>query len=62
MYDFFARTFGLDLSRADETKLTLEPMEEMLLFGKGGQDLPAEAVRSVEELPRYARERAKSLR
>lgn len=62
VYDFFARTFGLDLSRADETKLTLEPMEEMLLFGKGGQDLPAEAVRSVEELPRYARERAKSLR
>jgi dienelactone hydrolase len=62
VYDFFARVFGLDLTRADETKLTLEPMEEMLLFGKGGKDLPAEAVRSVEELPRYARERAKSLR
>ncbi|MBR5820282.1 MAG: hypothetical protein IKY68_03420 [Alistipes sp.] len=62
VYDFFARVFGLDVTRADETKLTLEPMEELLLFGKGGSLLPAEAVRSVEELPRYARERAKSLR
>lgn len=62
VYDFFARAFGLDIERADETKLTLEPMENLLLFGKGGVKLPAEAVRSVEELPRYARERATPLK
>ena len=37
-------------------------MENLLLFGKGGVKLPAEAVRSVEELPRYARERATPLK
>ena len=62
VYDFFARAFGLDIERADETNLTLEPMENLLLFGKGGMKLPAEAVRSVEELPRYARERATPLK
>ena len=58
VYDFFARVFQLDRERGDETKLTIEPIEELLLFGKGGKNLPAEAVRSVEGLPRYARERA----
>lgn len=58
VYDFFARVFQLDRERGDETKLTIEPIEELLLFGKGGKNLPAEAVRSVEDLPRYARERA----
>ena len=62
VYDFFARAFSLDRERADETKLTLEPMEALLLFGKGGVNLPAEAVRSVDGLPRYARERAEALK
>ena len=62
VYDFFARAFSLDRERADETKLTLEPMEALLLFGKGGSKLPAEAVRSVDGLPRYARERAEALK
>lgn len=62
VYDFFARAFRLDRERGDETKITLERMEDLLLFGKEGSKLPAEAVRSVEDLPRYARERAVSLR
>lgn len=62
VYDFFARVFSLNRERADETKLTVEPMEDLLLFGKDGKGLPAEAVRSVDDLPRYARERATSLR
>ncbi len=37
-------------------------MEALLLFGKGGSNLPAEAVRSVDGLPRYARERAEALK
>ena len=49
VYDFFAEVFGLDRSRADETKLTVEPTERLLLFGPGGT-LPAGAIRSVSEL------------
>ena len=49
VYDFFAEVFGLDRSRADESKLTVEPTERLLLFGTEGR-LPAGAIRSVSEL------------
>ena len=49
VYDFFAEVFALDRSRADESKLTVEPKERLLLFGPDGT-LPAGAIRSVQEL------------
>lgn len=61
VYAFFGEVFGLDTTKIDEAQVTLEK-EELLLFGAGGQELPEGAVRSVSELPRYAAERAQSLK
>lgn len=61
VYDFFAEVFGLDRTMIDEEKVTLEG-EELLLFGKGGEGLPADAVRSIDDLPAYAAERAQSVK
>ncbi|MBR5819720.1 MAG: hypothetical protein IKY68_00520 [Alistipes sp.] len=61
VYDFFAEVFGLDRSKIDEEQVTLEGAE-LLLFGVLGELLPEGAVRSVNELPSWAAERAKSLK
>lgn len=50
VYDFFGEVFGLDPARADESKLTVEPREGLLLFGTGGEALPAGAIRTVGAL------------
>ena len=50
VYTFFAEVFGLDRSQADETKTTVEPVEQLLLFGPEGAELPAGAIRSVTGL------------
>jgi hypothetical protein len=47
VYEFFARTLGLDLARADETRVSVQPEEALRSFADG---LPAGAVRSREEL------------
>lgn len=62
VYDFFAACFGLDKGQIDEEKVSIESPEALKLFGAEGEKLPANAVRSIEELPRYAAERAVSLR
>ncbi len=56
MYDFVARQFNLDLSKAkdkngnfDESKITIEPAENMYAFGKE-QKLPENAVKGVGEI------------
>lgn len=61
VYAFFGEVFGLDTAQIDEEKVTLEK-EELLLFGANGELLPQGAVRSFDELPRYAAERAQSLK
>ena len=61
VYDFFAEVFGLDRTMIDEEKVTIEG-DELLLFGKGGEELPEGAVRSIADLPTYAAERAQSLK
>lgn len=33
VYDFFVKTFGLDVTRQDETRVTIEPHEAMMSFG-----------------------------
>lgn len=47
VYEFFARTLGLDLARADETRVSVQPEKALRSFADG---LPAGAVRSREEL------------
>lgn len=59
LYPFFAKELGLDLSRVDESKVTIEPMEAMLPFGPNCEKYPEGAVRTLEEL-RAAFEAAKS--
>ena len=48
VYEFFAESLGLDLSRADESRVTLLPQEELRSFAGGV--LPEGAVRSRGEL------------
>lgn len=55
MYGFMARHLGLDISavkdsktgRTDESKVTIEPIESLLVFGKGGT-LPSGAVKGID--------------
>lgn len=49
VYDFFARTFGLDAARADETRVSVRPEQAMQTFGV---IVPATALHSREELER----------
>ncbi|WP_300503655.1 S9 family peptidase [uncultured Duncaniella sp.] len=45
VYDFFIETFGLDRSKLDESKVTVEPHEALFSFGPNGENLPANAIR-----------------
>lgn len=49
VYDFFARTLGLDGAKADETKVDLLPVQALQTFAG---ELPSGAVRSRAELER----------
>ncbi|MEG1586028.1 MAG: hypothetical protein RR346_04060 [Bacteroidales bacterium] len=50
VYDFFIREFKLDASRNDESRVTIEPIEALCSFGKEGEKLPPNAIRSLDEL------------
>lgn len=45
VYDFFIETFGLDRSKLDESKVTIEPNEAMYSFGPNGENMPENAIR-----------------
>ena len=45
VYDFFINVFGLDRSRLDESKVTIEPFEALYSFGPDGSLMPANAIR-----------------
>lgn len=45
VYDFFIETFGLDRSKLDESKVTVEPHEALFSFGPNGENMPANAIR-----------------
>ncbi|MCM1163612.1 MAG: glycoside hydrolase family 43 protein [Muribaculaceae bacterium] len=45
VYDFFIHTFGLDGSRLDESKVTIEPISSLLSFGPDGTQMPQNAIR-----------------
>ncbi len=53
VYDFFIKTFALDATKLDEAKVTIEPHEAMFSFGKNGENLPANAIRSIAALQPY---------
>ena len=56
MYDFMAKHLGLNLNavkdktgKVDESKVTIEKYEALLVFGKEGK-LPATAVKGADEI------------
>ena len=53
VYEFFADVFGLDKSRLDESKVTIEPFENLYSFGAKGEKMPANAIRSVNDLGQF---------
>ncbi len=53
VYDFFIKEFHLDKSKLDEEKVTIEPYEDLYSFGKKGEKMPENAIRSVNELGLY---------
>lgn len=53
VYDFFADVFRLDKSKLDESKVTIEPFENLYSFGKKGERMPENAIRSVNDLGKF---------
>nr|WP_305150208.1 hypothetical protein [uncultured Duncaniella sp.] len=49
VYDFFIEVFGLDRSKLDESKVTIEPHDAMKSFGHDGENMPANAIRYVKK-------------
>ncbi len=49
MYPFMAKHLGLDLTKADESKITIEPTDLMLGFGKDLKDYPANGVQNLDQ-------------
>ena len=45
VYDFFIETFGLDRSKLDESKVTIESHDALKSFGPNGENMPANAIR-----------------
>ena len=59
LYSFLAKYFNLDLKKIqdksgkiDESKVTIEKYPAMYVFGEKGEKLPANAIKSFEELER----------
>ena len=53
VYDFFADVFRLDKSKLDESKVTIEPFENLYSFGKKGEKMPENAIRSGNDLGKF---------
>lgn len=49
VYDFFIEVFGLDRSKLNESKVTIEPHDAMKSFGHDGEKMPANAIRYVKK-------------
>ncbi len=48
VYQFFVDVFGLDASKWDESKVTIEPYDDLKSFGKNGEKMPEGALKFVE--------------
>jgi hypothetical protein len=62
LYNFLAKHFKLDLKKVqdrsgkiDESKVTIEKYPEMYVFGKNGENLPSNAIKSFEELEKMVK-------
>jgi len=53
VYNFFISAFGLNAARIDETKVTVEPKEAMYSFGVKGEKMPANAIRSFNDVEKF---------
>lgn len=53
VYDFFIQYFGLDKKMLDESKVTIEPIKDMLSFGEKGEKMPANAIRDFKDVEKY---------
>ncbi|NDV64052.1 DUF3826 domain-containing protein [Bacteroides sp. 224] len=53
VYDFFADVFQLDKKMIDEDKVTIEPQSALLSFGKKGELMPENAIRSFNDVAVY---------
>ncbi|MBV5282917.1 MAG: DUF3826 domain-containing protein [Paludibacter sp.] len=58
VYDFFIPTFGLDRSKLDETKVTIEQKEAMYSFGAKGEKIPANAIREFGQVEKFFNKKA----
>ncbi|WP_423127988.1 alpha/beta hydrolase family protein [Gaoshiqia sp. Z1-71] len=59
VYSFLAKHMGLELTRiqdkrgnVNESGITIQTREQMLVFGKNGEKLPAHAISGIDELKR----------
>ena len=52
MYPFMAKYLGLDVSRADESKVTIESKEQMLVFGLNHEKYPENGIKNIDDLIR----------
>ena len=50
MYQFVAGHFGLNMTKADETRVTIEKEEALKVFGEKGDRLPANAVKGYDNI------------
>ena len=48
VYQFFVDAFGLDASKWDESKVTIEPYDDLKSFGKNGEKMPEGALKFLE--------------
>jgi len=53
VYEFFIPTFGLDASKLDESKVTIEPEVAMHSFGEKGEKMPANAIREFAQVEKF---------
>lgn len=60
MYQFLGKQFQLDLKsiqnangEIDESKVTIEPYTQLYVFGEKGENLPANACKSFEQLQSF---------
>ncbi|MDR3651826.1 MAG: DUF3826 domain-containing protein [Paludibacter sp.] len=60
VYNFFIHTFGLNKSKLDESKVTIEPIKDMLSFGDNGEKMPANAIRQYKDVEKYFNKKADS--
>jgi hypothetical protein len=58
VYEFFIPTFGLDASKLDESKVTIEPEVVMHSFGEKGEKMPANAIREFAQVEKFFNKKA----